>query len=225
MNRYKYDTHVHTSETSICGKIAAKEVVQLYKEADYQGIVITEHYFEGFFDSLEDINWEEKIDNYLLGYKAAFSEGQKTGLKVLLGIEITFKDNPNDFLVYGIDEAFLKENKELYMLNLETFKSIIKNKNILIIQAHPFRHYTTPVNPELLDGVEVYNGNPRHDSQNHLAYKFAEDNNLKKLSGSDFHQIVDLAKGGIILDKVIEDSFELVNIIKSNNIIELMTKK
>ena len=45
---YKYDIHTHTSEVSPCGKVEAEKVVELYKEAGYTGIVITDHYYEGF---------------------------------------------------------------------------------------------------------------------------------------------------------------------------------
>jgi hypothetical protein len=42
----------------------------------------------------------------------------------------------------------------------------------------PFPEYCRPANPAFLDGVEVFNGNPRHDSRNHLAAAFAEENGL-----------------------------------------------
>ena len=48
MNYHKYDTHVHTSETSICGKVDAKTLVRLYKKAGYTGVVITDHYSREF---------------------------------------------------------------------------------------------------------------------------------------------------------------------------------
>ena len=51
MTIYKYDIHTHTSEVSPCGKVEAEKVVELYKEAGYTGIVITDHYYEGFFEN------------------------------------------------------------------------------------------------------------------------------------------------------------------------------
>lgn len=35
---------------------------------------------------------------------------------------------------------------------------------MLFYQAHPFRNSMKITNPELLDGIEVYNGHPGHDS-------------------------------------------------------------
>jgi hypothetical protein len=125
-------------------------------------------------------------------------------------------------LVYGVDEEFLLRNKELYKLGLQGFKKLISDKDILIVQAHPYRPYMTPADPSLIDGVEVYNGNPRHDSNNDLAYEYALDNKLKMLSGSDFHQIQDLARGGIVLTEPIRTPAELVKLIKTDGILELL---
>lgn len=220
---YKYDVHTHTSEISPCGKVDAVEVVELYKQAGYAGIVITDHYYEGFFENINSSYWEEKIDVFLSGYEKALSKGLSLGLNVMLGIEIRFIDSPNDYLIYGLNKDFLKENPELYNLNLLKFRNMIKDKGMLIYQAHPFRPGLVVQEPELLDGIEVYNGNPRHDSRNDLAYSFAIDNGLKMISGSDFHQVMDLARGGIIVKENISTSKELVEVLESNDGVELIT--
>ena len=222
MSTFKYDTHVHTSETSPCGKIAAADLVRLYKDAGYHGVVITDHYYEDFFSHKFFKKWNEKVDTFLSGYKNALKEGEKQGLQVIFGIEISFTENHNDYLVYGIDEKFLKENKELYKLGLKEFKNLTSDKGIIIIQAHPFRQFMIQANPVLLDGVEVYNGNPRHSSNNSRAYEYALKNNLKMTSGSDFHQLQDLARGGILIPEKISTPAELVQVIKENKIIELI---
>ena len=222
MSFYKYDTHVHTSETSPCGWVSAAELVHLYKDAGFHGIAITDHYFDGFFEALGDMSWEEKVDNYLKGYKIALSEGKKIGLNVILGMEIRFGSNPNDYLVYGIDEEFLKENRELYNLDLSRFRDLIRNKPILMYQAHPFRPYIVPADPELLDGVEVHNGNPRHNSHNEKALEFAKKYGLKELSGSDFHQYEDLARGGIIVTEPVNSSGDFVGILSENKVADLI---
>ena len=41
------DTHVHTSQVSPCGKVPAEEMIELYKEAGYGGVIITDHYYKG----------------------------------------------------------------------------------------------------------------------------------------------------------------------------------
>jgi hypothetical protein len=200
MNNCKYETHFHTAETSPCGKVPAATGVRLYHQAGYSGIIVTDHYCRGFFDSHPLSRWERKIDLYLMGYRKALEEGLRLGLDVQLGMELRFDENPNDYLVYGFDEEFLKSNKKLYRLGLKDFRRLTAASGIVTVQAHPFRPGMIPAPPELIDGIEVYNGNPRHDSKNSLAEEHAAANNLKMLSGSDFHRIGDEARGGVIVD-------------------------
>ena len=221
---YKIDMHVHTKNVSNCGRIDAKEVAQMYKKAGYDSIVITDHYYESLFSKYDNLTWEEKINCFLSGYQEALEEGNNIGLNVLMGIELRFLDYSDDFLVYGIDREFLYNYKELYKLGLKGFRDLTKNMDILIYQAHPFRKGMTPAVPELIDGVEVYNGNPRHDSNNHLAFEYAEKNQLWMTSGSDFHQEEDLGIGGIIVKNKITSSQELVAYLRNSGIIEIIKK-
>ncbi len=219
---YKYDTHVHTDETSSCAKVQARDAVRMYKEAGYKGIVITDHYAKRFFEKSPGCSWSEKIDDFLKGYRIALDEGEKIGLTVMLGIEIRFTENPNDYLVFGLDEKFLKENKELYYLGLAKFRKFIEGQGVLIYQAHPFRNKMERADPKLLDGVEVFNGHPRHESNNHLALEFAKSNNLKMLSGSDFHQVDDVARGGIFSENEIKSIKDLVNLLSESGAVRLI---
>lgn len=201
MNKYKYETHFHTDETSFCGKVPAATGVRLYHQAGYTGIIVTDHYFRGFFDIHPFSKWERKIDLFLNGYRNALEEGLRLGMDIQLGMELRFDENFNDYLVCGFDEDFLLTNRKLYRLGLEGFRRLTAGSGIAIVQAHPFRFGMTLAPPELIDGIEVYNGNPRHDSKNHLALEHAESNNLKMVSGSDFHRIGDEARGGIIVEE------------------------
>lgn len=219
MNSLKYDTHVHTSEISRCGKVDAKTLVHLYKKAGYHGIVITDHYTREYFDNLSYNSWNEKINEYLRGYVAAFEEGEKIGLKVLLGMELRFEENDNDYLVYGFNSEFLFKNPMLYKMNIKSFKKSIENTPILVYQAHPFRITVTPANAEYLHGIEIYNGNPRHNSNNEKALDYATKYNLKMLSGSDFHQIQDIARGGIIVSEAPANSLEFAELLRANGIL------
>ena len=218
MNIYKFDTHIHTCETSRCGKIPGKQIAWLYKNAGYDGIVVTDHYHQEYFDSLGDVEWRQKADKFLEGYRICRYEGQKLGLQVLLGMEIRFQENGNDYLVFGFDETFIRNNESLYTLGLKNFRKMVKRQGMVIIQAHPCRVGMSLANPSLLDGVEVYNGNKRHDSHNSLAREFAKKHGLKMTSGSDTHQIEDLARGGIMLPEVPAHCAELAEMIHTDKI-------
>lgn len=211
MQLYKYDTHVHTAEVSRCGRIDAVRLVELFKGAGYDGIVITDHYYRDFFEQLDKDTWQEKADVFLAGYRMALEAGRREGLQVLLGMEIRFDNSFNDYLVYGLSEAFIKKNPELYKLGLKKFKALARKNNLLVFQAHPFRIGMVVSRPSLLDGVEVYNGNMRHNSNNTLALTYARLNRLLMTSGSDFHEDEDLARGGILFSRHIATEAELVD--------------
>ena len=91
-----------------------------------------------------------------------------------------------------------------------------EKNNLFMVQAHPFRKYITLGNPLYMHGVEVFNGNKRHNSHNAKALNFAKKNNLLQFSGSDFHENEDLGLGGIIIPDTIDTNSDLINYIKNN---------
>ncbi len=196
--RSLFETHFHTTETSICGSVPAIEGVRAYKEQGYDGIVVTDHYFYGFFDGLSG-SFEEKAEAWLRGYRTAKVEGDRIGLTVLLGMEWRCRDSANDYLVYGFSEQDILALPTLSDLSPRAFSALVRERGWMLFQAHPFRPHLTRLDPALLDGIEVYNGNPRHQSRNEIAKVYARENGLLMLSGSDFHEWEDLARGGVFL--------------------------
>ncbi|NLY88585.1 MAG: PHP domain-containing protein [Firmicutes bacterium] len=222
MTRYCYDTHVHTGESSACGRIPGRQAARLYKAAGYHGIVITDHYTRKFFRHCAGRTWDEKLDSFLAGYREARREGRKTGLQVFLGAELAL-DNPyNDYLLFGITEDFLREYPELYKLEIMDLYELAEKHGFLVYQAHPFRPGFSPADPAFLHGVEVFNGNPRHDSHNRPAYHFAKKHRLKMISGSDFHQKTDVGRGGITTARQVNTPEELLRVLKDEDY-ELIT--
>lgn len=226
MSLYRYEMHTHTHEVSSCGYVNAALAVQMHKDAGYQGIIITDHFNEDYFESLGSLSWEEKIDCYLLGYKKALEEGLKTDIDILWGLELRFTENDNDYLVYGLDEDFLKEKPDIYKSNLIDFmKRIEHREDILVFQAHPFRDGCKLADPLIVHGLEIYNGNPRHDSRDELAAKVAFENDLLVISGSDFHRPGDLATSGILLPERVSNDSELIHALKKDQWVSLITKE
>ena len=212
------DTHIHTKEVGPCGQVDTPTLISLYKKAGYDGLIITDHLSSLCPIMQTSLPWKQKIDSFFTGYNFAKYFGEKVGITVLPGFEITFTNNPNDYLVYGVTKEWLYEHEDIYTTNIEYFSNLIVNStDAVIIQAHPFRKNLTPQKPPLIHGMEVYNGNPRHDSQNHEAEIFAEKHNLIPTSGSDFHQPEDCARGGMILKKPIFHIGDFIEVLSTRS--------
>ena len=208
----KIDTHVHTSEVSKCGRMSAQEIVTAYKRAGYGAIVITDHL------KLSEIAGTgmkpyEIVEHQLKGYLAA-RESAGSDIEVFLGAEIRFTSGDEDYLLIGLDEQKYFELARQLPDDPKSCRELMKSLDCLIYQAHPFRPGLTPASPDALDGIEVYNGNPRHDSHNDAARLFAERHHLKMLSGSDSHRPEDVARGGILTPDWVRSSSALVRFLR-----------
>ncbi len=197
------DPHIHTAEVSPCGKVNASRLVSLYKKAGYHGLIVTDHLSTYCPIFQKSKPWREKIDLFFAGYELIKKIGESAGLVILPGFELTFNEAPNDYLVYGIDKNWLYSHERLLDSSIEVFSREISGTGALIIQAHPFRKRLIPREKPHIHGIEVYNGNPRHDSQNNKAEEYAKSRSMLISSGSDFHQEVDCCRGGMRFSKPI----------------------
>jgi len=211
------DTHVHTKEVSPCGQTDASTLISLYKKAGYDCLVITDHLSSYYPIMRSSLSWKQKIDAFFAGYDSVKTLGEKVGLTILPAFELSFDNDPNDYLVYGITKSWLYEHEYIHTSNIEFFSELISSTNSLIVQAHPFRKGMFPQNPSLIQGIEVFNGNLRHNSENHKAYEYAEKHNLIPTSGSDFHRREDCARGGILINNPISYIEEFVQLLKSRS--------
>lgn len=211
--KYKYELHCHTGCVSQCGRVEPEEIVKLYKEKGYKGIVVTDHYSPLTFKP----NWcpQKQIDFYLNGYRR-MKGAAGDDFTVLLGMELRHYGTANDYLVYGLDEDFLYRAGNLMVPWEKKAFKILHDEGYLVFQAHPFRTGMRRCNPDLLDGIEVYNGKCNKE-QNERALQWAKENNKLVCSGSDFHVIKNLAKGGIITDEPIKTNSDLIRILKAQS--------
>ena len=217
-NLYKYELHVHTKENDIVAHSTGAEIVKMHYENGYSGLVITNHYFDLFYEwfKADLIGKDHKgiIDRWLKGYDSAKNEGEKLGFTVLLGAEVRFSGSENDYLIYGIEPEFLYCAPLLNTLkNLDELKSILPS-HAVIVQAHPFRDGMTVHNPKGLFGIETYNG-ATEMVRNDLADIFATHYDMAKTSGSDYHRPDNFGKGGIATSKKILTNQDLVQTLKS----------
>ena len=213
--QYKYELHCHTKEVSRCAQLPAAELVKLYKEQGYDGIVITDHYSPMTF-TFEKLPCPQKyVGFYTSGYREALRHAGDD-FSVMLGMELRYYATANDYLVYGITEEFLKKNGNLMAKYPKKFYKLAKEHGFIVLQAHPFRPGLIRTAPKHLDGAEIFNGKAT-DEQNKKAALWAKENGMKIVSsGSDCHRPANLAKGGIITDTRIRSNGDLLNVLRRN---------
>ena len=166
------ELHAHTSPASDCARHKAEELIKGYAELGFNGIAITNHFFPN-----GTINEAEKIIN---DYHEALECADKYNMKIFLGVEIRFwSESNNDYLVFGIDEEFIKAVTMSYPKNLAEFYTNFKNDNNLIIQAHPMRSGMVRMPKKFLDGIEAFNLHYNHNSKVALAARYVAENGFE----------------------------------------------
>lgn len=216
---YRIELHAHTNPASPCGKASPEEAVQLYLDAGFDGMVITNHYSRAAFG---DVSREEIVGAHMSDYQRACKAAEGTKLKVYLGVEVRFNENGNDYLIYGVDRALLETLYDYFDRDLATFRAEVKLPDSVFVQAHPYRDVCTPADPALLDGVEVFNMHPNHNSRPALAALYARENGISLLTaGTDFHHVKPgyIAAAALRCKALPENSFALAELLRSGDYI------
>lgn len=211
-NGFIVQLHIHTSETSKCGRATGAEMARACREAGYDMIVITDHFFNANIGCDRSLPWEEKVEYLFRGYRAAKAEGDKIGLKVLPGWE-TFTNGP-EYLTYGLGEEFLLENPDIDTLGNAEYLSRVKNAGGFVIHAHPFRKASyipdfVP-DPHSVEAFEVFNASHVDPAFNVQALKMARRFDLIQTAGSDAHSIDGVRGGAMRFPREISTSEELI---------------
>lgn len=210
---YRIELHAHTNPTSGCSEVTPEHLCQVYKELGFDAVVVTNHFFR----------WTEDGDAFLDSYMNAYERFRRCavemGLQPIFGAEIRFTENSNDYLLYGVNRQMLKEIFELLPYGVENFRKNYAFDGVFV-QAHPFRNNMESVPPEILDGIEVYNMHPNHNSRIGIAAQYAKDNNLKiRIGGSDYHHPhLDHEGLAVMRTRTLPmDTFELAQILKEGD--------
>lgn len=215
---FKTELHCHSAEVSNCASAGAKFIVEKYLEAGYLTIVLTNHFSIHTFKNKRfdhsDDPWNKKVDYFINGYNV-MKEAAAGRLNIILGMELRYYSDPNDYLVYGVTEEFLRAHPEMLDSKNKYFAPVIKENGMLLIQAHPFRNGMTITKPEYLDGIEVFNGHIGQESRNDIANLWADKFGFIKTSGTDFHHEYHHPDGGIMTEKPITNAQQLVETLKS----------
>ncbi len=180
------DLHAHTGEISRCCRIPAAEVLKRARETGLDGIVLTNHYQKSY---APDGNYTAFAKRYVAAFEQAREIGEKMGLRVLFGIEVTMEEcSYYHLLIYGVTPDFLLESPTLFDdTQVELFAKVHAAGGILV-QAHPFRYGEYLLDTRYLDGVEI-SCHPLYKSGTQLARlaAIATENDLLLTCGGDYH--------------------------------------
>ena len=215
---YRIELHAHTKPVSACSEVLPARLAEIYHDLGFHAVVITNHFRH------ED-NKEAYIDRYVADYEMTAEAAVKYGMAVLLGAELTFTENANDYLVYGVTKEMLSDIYDFLPHGLAAFRKEYPMPDSVLIHAHPFRNGMERVDTALLDGIEVYNMHPGHNSRIGFAADYARAQGVTLITaGSDFHHLDQNHEGlGAIRTRALpRSSFELAAVLKSRDyVIEL----
>ncbi len=206
---FRYETHMHTCQASACASATGAEMARVHKNAGYDGIFVTDHFFNGNTCVPRNLPWKKRVELFCRGYDDALAEGEKIGLQVFFGFEFNYQ--ATEFLVYNLDQQWLLEHEDIDRMLPRAAMKLMHQGGAFIIQAHPFRerdyidHFQ--LFPRDIDGVEAINAaNVGQEGRrmNERAFAYAKMFDLPVTSGSDSHHTHLLYGGGVELPERIE---------------------
>jgi hypothetical protein len=195
----------------------------------YTGIIVTDHFFNGNSGLSRKLPWEDWVNEFCRGYEDAREEGEKRGLDVFFGWEETF-DTCDDYLIYGLDKAWLLEHPEARSWSRGEQYAAVKKAGGCVVQAHPFRErdYIARVilSTGCVDAVEVANAGNADKANDVLAFRYAQKLNKPMTAGTDIHSAVRVKYEdvfGVYLDKKLNSIADYVKVICNNEIAGIKT--
>ncbi|MDA3847431.1 MAG: histidinol-phosphatase [Vallitaleaceae bacterium] len=213
---FLYETHLHTSETSACGKSSAADLVEAHYEQGYSGCVVTDHFFNGNCGVSQNLSWQEWVEGFCAGYEAAVIAAFDLDFDVFFGLEYNY--NGTEFTTYGVDKTFLLMNPDMMSWSLEHYFEMVRAYGGFIIHVHPFREevYIPKIRlyPDLVDAVEVENLHNAKDAYNQKALAYARRYDLPMTKGSDTHDVADICGGGMVFETRPKDIQDMIEMIK-----------
>lgn len=227
---YKYETHLHTRESSACATGSGYDMAYAAKEAGYTGIIVTDHNWGGNTRIDRDLPWEDFVEAFCKGYENALRAGQEVGLDVFYGWEAGYQGT--EFLIYGPDKNWMLQHPEIKDASVEEQFGLIDDVGGLVIHAHPFREewYIPQVRlyPDYVHGVEVINATHSNShsmshndpAYNTLALAYAKEHDFTMTAGSDIHG-VNMFGGGMLFDRRLKDIHDFVKAVKNRECVIL----
>jgi hypothetical protein len=220
---YLYETHLHTSQGSLCASSRGRDYIQGYKDAGYRGIFVTDHFYGGNCAVDRYLPWRKWVKEYCRGFEDAREEGARRGLDVFFGWEETF--DGDDYLVYGLDREWLWEHPRARNWSRKEQFAAVSAAGGAVVQAHPFRQhfYLSQIilSPALVHAVEAANGGNHEQFYDALAMSYAKKLGLPVTAGSDIHDARRLAEEdmfGVYLEKPLESAADYAAALRTGSL-------
>ena len=229
---YAYETHLHTSQGSACGRSTGAEMARACMAAGYTGIIVTDHFVHGNTAVDRSLPWTEWVEKFCLGYEDAKKEGDRIGLQVFFGWEACYQGT--EFLINGLSKEWLISHPEVRDCTIEEQFKLVHEAGGMVVHCHPFREedYIPEIRlfPDYCDAVEGTNAthvcklstshnDPLFDVR---AKEYAKKHDKPMTSGSDIHH-VNLLYGGIAFKRRLEDSKDYIKAIMGREPAVLLT--
>lgn len=225
MHMFLYETHLHTSEGSACGEISAADYIDFMKGRGFDGMVVTDHFFNGNSAVDRSLPWRERVLRYTEGFKKAREAAKRKDYDVLFGIEYNF--DGDEYLIYGLDEAWLLDNEDIMALDRRGVYRKVHESGGIMVQAHPYRerNYLKDIKltADICDAIEAYNAS-NCDNQNALAYEYAQKLKLPVIGGSDIHYFHDRPMGGVLLPRRVDNTVDFARALIAGEAVAVQVK-
>ena len=215
---HKWETHLHTAEASACAVTSGAEMVRVHQAAGYEGIVVTDHFFNGNTAVPANLHWHERVTLFCKGYENALREASRMGMHVLFGLEFGY--HATEFLTFGLTPEFLHDHPGMAAWSPEVFFKEVHRAGGYVSHAHPFREasYIPHIRlyPEGVDAVEIRNASHMNPEWDRKALAYAREHGLAMTAGSDSHDANRLFGGGMVFHQAIGSAEELIQAIRNN---------
>ena len=214
----KIEFHCHSSGPSICADVQNEKLVLDYANAGYDAIVLVNH-INWSFNNYPGQTYSEKVDYYFSAFDKIRELAKEKGIKVFFGSEVVALTDDGvhqEFILLGFDKEFLYSHNLVNRYNQKQLFELAKEHGLFMYQTHPFRVGEKLGDPRYMHGAEAFNAHYHHDNNNEKAKAFCVENNLKMVSGNDYHHADQPRIGGGFVPDDIENEKQLANYLLNN---------
>ena len=209
------DLHAHSGFSKCC-KADGETVLKATKDRGIDGVILTNHYTKIYLT--DGITPLQLAEQYIREYYEVKKIGERLGLKVFFGVEISAEKCNSHLLLYGVEPEFLLKHAEIYDYELKDLYELAHKNNAILIQAHPFRwNINSLQNLDYLDGIEANCHMKCEGPHLEEVAKIAKENNKLLTCGGDFHYDSPRPKCGAYLPEDINDTKDVIKYLQEQN--------